>query len=103
VFIGDWLLPHNLSNAHQVGPGGAPSSTPLSPALENLNEATNCVTPKRVSGLGVLFVATQWLEPGRVIGRPQLATPPKIRRRQFWKLIVAPSRCRCRISGSAIV
>ena len=27
------------------------------PGSENLSEATNCVSPKRVSGLGVLFVA----------------------------------------------
>jgi hypothetical protein len=51
-----------LTTAHQVGPDGPiPDTSP--PGLENLNEATNCVTPKRVSGLGVLFVATGWLQP----------------------------------------
>ena len=48
-----------LAKTHQVGLGGTPSPTPLPPSLENLNEATNCVTPKRLSGLGVLFVATR--------------------------------------------
>jgi hypothetical protein len=48
-----------LANAHQVGLGGTPSPDTLPPSLKNLNEATNCVTPKRVSGLGVLFVATR--------------------------------------------
>jgi hypothetical protein len=60
-----------LANAHQVGLGGTPTPHTLPPSLKNLNEATNCVTPKRVSGLGVLFVATRVGIIGRVPARSQ--------------------------------